>query len=111
MSAREAAILDALQQRLSDVRDRIAGLTPEAFGDAADYLKRLQQSLSSDDRPGNDTAREPPTSDGPDCVAALRAISLTSAPLYSTIPAADSEQFLEILKQCRNDSGKHFRLL
>jgi len=110
MSAREAAILDALQQRLSDVRDRIVGLTPEVFGDAADYLKRLQQSFSSDDRPGND-ARVPAASDGKDCVEALCAISLTSGPLYSTIPAADAGQFLAALKQCRNDPEKRFRLL
>ena len=111
MSAREAAILDALQQRLSDVRDRIAGLTPEVFGDAADYLKRLQRSLSSDDRSDNGPAREPSASDSKDCVAALCGISLTSERLDSTIPAADCEQFLELLKQCRNDSGKRFRLL
>ena len=110
MSAREAAILDALQQRLSDVRDGIAGLTPEVFGDAADYLKRLQQSFSSDDRPGND-ARVPATSDGKDCVEALCAISLTSGPLYATIPATDPAQFIELLKECRNDSEKRFRLL
>ena len=97
MSAREAAILDALQQRLSDVRDRIVGLTPEVFGDAADYLKRLQQSLSTNDRPDND-ARVPAGSDGKDCVKALCAISLTSGPLHPIIPSTDSAQFFELLK-------------
>ena len=111
MSAREDAILDALKRRLSDVRDRIAGLTPQAFGDAADYLKRLQQSFSSENPSGNDLSLARAPSDGTDCVAALCAISLTSAPIDSTIQSADAEQFLELLKQCRNDSEKRFRLL
>jgi hypothetical protein len=111
MSAREIAILDALQRRLSDVRDRIAGLAPEAFGDAADYLKRLQQSFSSDDRPVDGPAQEPAASDGKDCVAALCAISLTSERLDSTIQPAGAVQFLEALKQCRNDPVERFRLL
>ena len=111
MSVRELAILDALQRRLSDVRDRIAGLRPEAFGDAADYLKRLQQSLRSDDRAGIDTARKPAASDGTDCVAALRAISLTAERQDSTNHPADAAQFLDLLKQSRDDSAKRFRLL
>src|ERR1043166_4433277 len=111
MSAREDAILEALERRLSDVRDRIAGLTPEAFGDAADYLKRLQQSFSSDDRPGNGTARELAANDGFDCVEALCAISLGAGTPHSTNQPAAAEQFLEALKQCRNDSEKRFRLL
>src|SRR5437588_11127404 len=110
MSAREAAILGAVRQRFFDVRDRIAGLTPQAFGDAADYLKRLQQSLSTNDRPGND-ARVPAGSDGKDCVKALCAISLTSGPLHPIIPSTDSAHFLELLKECRNDSEESFRLL
>jgi hypothetical protein len=108
MSTREDAILDALQRRLSDVRARIAGLRPEAFGDAADYLQRLQQSFS-ENLSGNDSAPVPAASTN--CVAALCAISLTSAPIDSTIPAADAEQFLETLKQCRNDSEARFCLL
>ena len=111
MSAREAAILDALQRRFSDVRDRIAGLTPQAFGEAADYLKRLQQSLSTNDRPDDNTERVPVGSAGHDCIEALCAISLTSAQLHPTIPATDSAQFLELLKECQNDSEKSFRLL
>jgi len=94
---------------LSDVRDRIAGLSPQAFGDVADYLKRLQQSFLNDDRAGDDTAHEMAAS--ADCVAALSAISLTSAPIDSTIQPADAAQFLELLKQCRNDSEARFRLL
>ena len=109
MSGREAAIPDALRQRLSDVRDRLAGLTPEAFGDAADYLKRLQQSFSSESSSSNDAA--PAANDGPDCVAALRAISLTSKALALTNQPAAAAQFLEALKQSRNDSEKRFRLL
>jgi hypothetical protein len=111
MSAREGAILDALQRRLSDVRDRVAGLKPEAFADAADYLKRLQQSLFSDDRAGDDTAHEMAASDGVDCVVALGAISLTSRTPPSTNQPAASAQFLESLKQCRNDPEERFRLL
>src|SRR5437016_4022887 len=110
MSACEAAIQEALRRRFSDVRDRIAGLTPQAFGDAADHLKRLQQSISTNDRPGND-ARVPAGSDGKDCVKALCAISLTSGQLHPTIPATDSAHFLELLKECRNDSEESFRLL
>ena len=111
MSAREDAILDALKRRLSDVRDRIAGLRPEAFGDAADYLKRLRQSLSSENLSEDDFSLARAASDGADCVAALCAISLTSAPIDSTIQPVDAAQFLERLKQCRNDSEKRFCLL
>ena len=111
MSTREVAILDALQRRLSDVRDRIAGLTPEALGDAGEYLKRLQQSFSSENLSGDDFSLARAPSDGTDCVTALGAISLTSAPIDSTIQPADAAQFLESLKQCRNDSETRFRLL
>ena len=111
MSTREDAILDALQRRLSDVRDRIAGLKPEALGDAGEYLKRLQQSFSSENLSGDDVSLARAPSDGANCVAALCAISLTSAPIDSTIQPADAAQFLELLKQCRDDSEKRFRLL
>ncbi|MFN2576167.1 MAG: hypothetical protein ABR607_00590 [Pyrinomonadaceae bacterium] len=104
MNPREDVIARALDKRQGEVRDRVTGLTPAAFGDFADYVQSLQQSNPNSTLQSSAAAQR-------DCLSSLRALSLSSSQFHQTAPALNSEAFLRLLEQHRSSSAERLRLL
>ena len=115
MSTREELIVNALRQRLGEVRDRLGHLAPERFGEASARVAEIKQSILAGSL--DELAILPFTSaawmEGTgDCLSSLRALALgqTSELRRSSDPVA-AATFMPLLRACKRAPEQRFQLL
>ena len=112
MTNREHLLVSALRQRLDNLHLRVAELSCEKFGEAAQYCEALVRNIARATPPNNDFLNDGRwVKASGDCFSSLRMLSLTETEQLTVRVAPPVAEFLQSLTDASRDADKRFQLL